>query len=383
MLADFTPIFERPKRDSRRVGWMHAGAQVARSTQPVSKQDCTGGWYAVYPRGYVCIGPGATLDLSHPTLAAMSLSPKLNEPLPYPYAQARVATEVFAPNTEPEDGVHPIARLRPAATLAIVGSWQALDDTDQRQRLALTTRGTFVRVDDLKAARTPSPKGVAIDGVHLNLPIGFVVTDPARSWRLNGEEATPAKSLAQNSVVSLGQQTRSLGDARYFAVQDGTWVQQSDIAVIRRRNDWPSFANGNRHWVDLDLTQGTVVLYAGERAVFAALTVSVPKDKSQRVLGVANVVAKSVTDESLDPNSLDKNHEVFDVPWVIELNSGLRLHGTFRQDRPGASLPAARVELTPEDAQRVWTWVDPQLPSGWHAVSASSDVSLRTEVVVR
>ena len=381
-LADLTPVYDKPSRDSRRIGWLHAGAQVARAAQPTSKQDCPDGWYAIYPRGFLCVGQGATLDLSHPTLSAMSLLPKLNEPLPYPYAQTRVPTEIFAPNSEPDDGVHPIAKLRQSATLAVVGSWQALDDTDQRQKLALMTKGTFVRVDDLKAVKSPGRRGVQIDGSRYTVPLGFVVTERARSWRLSGEEATPVNALPSDSILSLGHKTRALGDARYYALDDGNWVQQSDIVAIRRRNDWPSFASGNRHWVDLDLDQGTVVLYEGERAVFAALTLTVPKNKSSFTTGATSVAAKYVTDKTLDPNSLDSNHEVYDVPWVVELANGLRLHGAFRQDRR-ATVTSPRVELTPEDAQRVWAWVDPQLPQGWHAVTASNEASRRTDVLVR
>ena len=381
-LADFTPVFDRASRDSRRIGWLHAGAQVARSAQTVSKQNCPEGWFAIYPRGYVCVGQGATLDLKHPTLSAMSLEPRLNEPLPYPYAQTRVPTEVFAPNNEPDDGVHAISKLRTSATFAVVGSWQALDDTDQRQRLALMTQGTFVRVDDLRAAKPPSRKSVQIDGQRINVPLGFVVGEHARLWKLNGEEATPGNALSADTIVALGHKTRTLGEARYTSLEDGNWVQQSDIVAVRRRNDWPAFATGNRHWVDVDLDQGTVVLYEGERATFAALALSVPKNKAALALGATNVLAKYVTDKTLDPKSLDERHEVYDVPWVVELASGLRMHGAFRQDKR-ATITSPRVELTPEDAQRVWNWVEPTLPQGWHAVTASSDVAKRTDVLVR
>jgi len=93
-------------------------------------------------------------------------------------------------------------------------------------------------------------------------------------------------------------------------------------------------------------------------------------------------LAKYITDKTLDPKTLDSSHEVYDVPWVVELANGLRLHGAFRQDRH-TTVTSPRVELAPEDAQRVWAFVDPQLPAGWHAVAASSDASRRTDVLVR
>ncbi len=61
--------------------------------------------------------------------------------------------------------------------------------------------------------------------------------------------------------------------------------------------------------MDLDISQGTVVLYAGQNAVFATLALGMPKNKLQRGLEVTSVAAKYVTDASLDPNSLDTDHE--------------------------------------------------------------------------
>ena len=348
----------------------------------MSKQNCPDGWYTIYPRGHVCAGQGATVDLAHPTLSAMSLSPKLNEPLPYPYAQTRVPTELFAPNSEPDDGVHPIAKLRPASTFAVVGSWQAMDDTDQRQRLALMTQGTFVRVEDLRAVKPPPRRSVQVDGHKYTVPLAFVISERAQLWKLNGDEASPGSAISTDTVLSLGHKTRTLGEARYVSLEDGSWVQQSDIVAVRRRNDWPTFATGNRHWIDVDLDQGTVVLYEGERPTFVALALSVPKSKANITLGATNVLVKYITDKTLDPKSLDTGHDVYDVPWVVELASGLRLYGALRQDKR-VSVTSPRVELAPEDAQRVWNWVDPQLPEGWHAVTASSDPSKRTDVLVR
>ncbi len=49
------------------LGVLRAGARVPRSTEPVSRAGCAGGWYAIRPRGFVCVGVEATLDLRHPT----------------------------------------------------------------------------------------------------------------------------------------------------------------------------------------------------------------------------------------------------------------------------------------------------------------------------
>jgi hypothetical protein len=383
ILADFTGVCEDPDRNSRRLGWLHAGAKVARAEHGEQNSSCPGGWYAIYPRGFVCAGTSATLDLKHPTLAAMGLAPKLNEPLPYPYAEARVATEVFVPNNEPEASVHSVARLRPAATFAVVGSWQAMDETDQRQRLALMTGGTFVRADDLRAAETATSSGVSLDSAQLSLPLAFIVADRAKSWRLEGDQALPLKQLGKGTTWHVGSRPRSLGATRYYSLDDGAWVQESDVTVVRLRNNWPAFVSSDRHWVDVNLDDNTVVLYSGQHPAFATLMLGSPKQNIAKFTGETEVIAKYVTDKQLDPRSIDSNHEVYDVPWVVELSNGLMLHAAIGRERKATVLRIARVELAPSDARFVWNWVEPTLPAGWHGVSASDHAEHRTPVLVR
>src|SRR5512141_1741137 len=59
-LAPDTPVYERPSNAAAKIGELHIGAAVARSHEPYSKDDCPGGWYAVRPRGFVCVGAGAS-----------------------------------------------------------------------------------------------------------------------------------------------------------------------------------------------------------------------------------------------------------------------------------------------------------------------------------
>jgi hypothetical protein len=258
-----------------------------------------------------------------------------------------------------------------------------MDETDQRQRLALMTGGTFVRADDLRAAETATSSGVTLDKAQLSLPLAFIVADRARSWRLDGEQAIPNKPLGKGTTWHIGSRPRSLGATRYYSLDDGAWVQESDVTVVHLRNNWPVFAADERHWVDVNLDDGTVVLYSGQRPAFTTLVLGSPKQNNPKFLGETEVIAKYVTDKQLDPRSIDSNHEVYDVPWVVELSNGLMLHAAIGRERKAAVLRFARVELAPPDARTVWNWVEPPLPVGWHGVSASDRVEHRTPVLVR
>ncbi|HEV8248050.1 MAG TPA: hypothetical protein VGP93_19885, partial [Polyangiaceae bacterium] len=50
-----------PKRT--RYGDLRAGAIVDARGPAIQNEGCDGGWYRVNPRGFVCVGMGATLDL--------------------------------------------------------------------------------------------------------------------------------------------------------------------------------------------------------------------------------------------------------------------------------------------------------------------------------
>src|SRR5687767_14557214 len=48
-LAELTPVLERPERGTPALGYLKAGAQVARAKRPFSTEGCAGGWYPVRP----------------------------------------------------------------------------------------------------------------------------------------------------------------------------------------------------------------------------------------------------------------------------------------------------------------------------------------------
>jgi lipoprotein-anchoring transpeptidase ErfK/SrfK len=88
-------IHQSPSASSPRLGYARLGAVLVRSDKPAGKDECPGAWYGVYPRGYVCIGEEATLDLAAPLLRAASLRPDLTKPLPYRYGFVRAVAPLY------------------------------------------------------------------------------------------------------------------------------------------------------------------------------------------------------------------------------------------------------------------------------------------------
>ena len=388
-VANVTPVLERPAPGARELGYLHAGARVARAQEPYSRRGCGGGWYPVRPRGFVCATESATVDMAHPTLMAMALTPNLDKALPYTYARTRADTPIFERDPGHDDAVREVGKLKHHAGMAVVGSWSAKDPEGAVQRLALLTSGRFVRASDLEAAEPSAFQGVELTKKE-DLPLAFVVKRGVHSFKLDGEDSQKADALNVHDVLRLSGRFHSIGDVKYWATSDGHWVRHRDVLVVQQRNNFPDFARGTQRWLDLSVVTGALTLYEGKRPIFVTLA-SVNRDAhhndADQWLGTFDITGKEITLAAHDPTSFGENFEVFDAPWGLTLSSGMLLYGAYWHDRFGVDHGSGAIELSPADAERVYQWVTPQIPEGWHglvgALAAGSGDSDETRIVIR
>lgn len=399
-VAELVPVRDSTDMRAATHGLLHAGARVARSPEPVSRDGCEGGWYAIRPRGFVCAGFEATLDLSHPTLSAMALAPKLDAALPYTYARARTQTQLLERDPSRPDAVREVTTLKRRSGMAVVGSWRAKDPAGADTRLALLTSGRFVRAEDLEAAKPSDFVGVEL-GKDRELPIAFVVKRGVRSFRLTGAESEKGDLLEYHSTLALTGRFRSLGNVKYWALEanaraadrEELWVRHQDVTTVLKRVTFPDFVEQDTRWLDVSVVTGTLVAYQGKRAVFVTL-LSVARElpagtnDTQEAFDVARspplgtfaIKQKALTFLGRDQRAFGEAFELFDVPWAIELTSGQLMHGAYWHDRFGIEHGAGSLSLSPADAARIFRFVGPELPPGWHAVSAGTEP---TQVVIR
>jgi len=384
-VANITPVLERPALGARQLGYLHAGARVARAPEPFSRRGCGGGWYPVRPRGFVCATESATTDMAHPTLAAMALSPNLDKPLPYAYARTRLETPLFERDPGRDDAVRDVGKLKRRAGMAVVGSWSARDPEGTVQRLALLTSGRFVKAGDLEAAQPSDFHGVELTKKD-DLPFAFVVKRGVHAFKLGGETSQKVDPLDYHEVVHLTGRFHSVGDVKYWATSDGHWVRHRDVLVVQPRSTFPDFAQGAQRWIDVSVVTGTFSLYEGKRAIFVTLA-SVNRDAHQaegdKWFGSFEVSGKEITLATRDANSFGENFELFDAPWGLTLSSGVQIYGAYWHDRFGVDHGAGAIELSPADAERVYQWVTPQLPEGWHGFATPPLDGDKTRIVIR
>jgi hypothetical protein len=128
-IAMRVPIKASPDAAAEVVGSLRMGARVARSEEPVSKQGCNGGWYAVRPVGFVCVGDDATINLEHPIARALAVEPNLSWPMPYRYGFIRsIAPNYLRVPTKDEQHQYEMRLERHLRNWQRLGtSWDELD----------------------------------------------------------------------------------------------------------------------------------------------------------------------------------------------------------------------------------------------------------------
>lgn len=92
-----TWIHARPTKNSKRLGYLRAGASSPTSPEPASRAGCKGGWYPIQPEGFVCVGRAATLDGNDPiVVATREHPPDASQRLPYIYGTVRRPGPIYA-----------------------------------------------------------------------------------------------------------------------------------------------------------------------------------------------------------------------------------------------------------------------------------------------
>ena len=82
-------IYERPDHRAKQLGYLRVGAKIHRAKKPAAFDSCQGGFYQVYPKGYVCLDDGGTIDMEDPLMRAELRQADRTKPLPYDYAFVR------------------------------------------------------------------------------------------------------------------------------------------------------------------------------------------------------------------------------------------------------------------------------------------------------
>lgn len=419
-----TWVHELPDDESPYLGYVRAGTAIDRSEQPVlTSKRCPKGWYEVLPRGYVCNGRRATIDLADPIVVAEWKRPLRGEPLPYSYLRPALGNKTWLyfklPTKKDQQrtegsawaahvGSHPTSRL---VHLAELGETQPIPEFllggkelptpygatkrlrynvhegranpssafgllsvhDHDGRLfGLTTELDLIAVDRAIIVKPPPRRG----GPITDLPAGLLRAMPAPRF-VFPEGGRPKKDgeFERYSAVDLTGKTRD----DLWETHDGGWIRSGSFVTIEHRTSFPSFAeDAAKKWIDVSISDQILIAYQGMRAVYVAEVStglgggSDPEKTLATVRGTFTIKSKHVT-ATMSGSAQADPYELADVPYVQYFFESYALHGAFWHNNFGRVQSHGCVNLSPADAAWLFEWTDPVVPAQWHGANSSVD----------
>ncbi len=354
------PIVAQPNGASARRGAAQKGARL-----PVFEQQsgpgCSSPWYAVAPIAWVC-GDGAAPSSLPPGAPP---APGSLDGLPYAYHFVnRDGSFGYRALETAEEGV-PDAQLFPGFGIAIV---RAAVKPGARESFGLTTHRLWVPLRDLGAkVNAPGPLAAELeDG-----PVAWVNVRRAQVFESPGGRAQSSAFLETLTRVPVLERVTKKREA-WLRVGPDSWLRERDTTSPALRPP-PEEARPDERWIDVDLARQMLVAYRGARALFA-LPVSTGRGPVGSELatppGIRRIWIKLRTSDMDNLENLEaaRSYAIQSVPWVMYFDRGYGLHGAFWHRAFGRVQSHGCVNLTPADAERLFAWSSPQLPSGWSAV---------------
>jgi hypothetical protein len=409
-----------------RYGYLRVGAIVDIRGPVIKNNGCEEGWVRINPRGFICLGKGATTELSSPVVVQSSIRPKRGNGNPYLYALASdspphfyfqlpsneqvrrvegtdpasrfeqwrllkvannpVVAALIGTPTEPPDFLRDGGRLvKPYGVIhrleQKVESGRAAPDSGfaisrvivhEKRWYGMTTEHDLVALDRLRIAVPSSLRGLVIPP-EAGLPIGFVKDDTLAKFTIDSKSRmAPAGVLFKRQGVLLTGKKRP---GALWETRDGAWVAGGEgLLIIPARKEFPSFATGDRKWIDVSILHQTLVAYQGRTPVYATLMSSGrggmgdPEKGFATPRGTFMIYAKHVSATMDAEDDASDSFSLLDVPFVQYFHKGYALHGTYWHDEFGKVRSHGCINLAANDAAWLFEWTDPQVTADWHGV---------------
>ncbi|HEU4405402.1 MAG TPA: L,D-transpeptidase [Polyangiaceae bacterium] len=287
----------------------------------------------------------------------------------------------------PEHGVF-MGRIQRHAGLAIVGSFKG-DEKAGGRRFAVLLDGRIIGEDKIKPHYASAFHGVPVGGAYV-FPFAMVKREGAPAYAPSpGANWPRAGELAYRDVIPLTGRVKWYASTRYLEAKDGRWLRHDDIAVFDTPSEPPkAFDWQKTKWVDVSIWQQTMVMYEGDKPVYATMVstgidgMGDPQTSKSTVRGEFRIDYKHVT-ATMDADDPENSFELRDVPWVQYFERGYALHAAYWHDDFGKPRSHGCINLAPVDARRLFFWTDPPLPTGWHGIKSGGPTTPGTWVRVR
>lgn len=407
-------VLERPASESRRIGYLRLGARVLCQPEPIAGSGCPGKYRAITPAGFVCVGPNASIDGVSPAADLAQTRPDRFSSMPYHYVRAvapapplytKLPSPSEARETEPEWSQAAWARssafadvpsapvpdlLAQGGTLPTPfghgyragtistgralsnGSFAVLDVFEiERRRYALTTDLLLLPLDRARPVEPSRFQGSHLEGTEQR--VAFVMRRSALLYTGEPPALRPVRALEYRESVALTGKSVRVGKGLFVETDTGDYLEDQGLVGIPLAlpSPPPRWARSGRRWIHVRIQTQTLVMYEGERPVFATLVstgidgLGDPETTHATVQGEFLIHTKHVS-ATMDSDEVGDEYDLRDVPYVQYFNEGYAFHAAYWHDAFGHPRSHGCINLSPADARVLFQLTDPPVPPLWH-----------------
>lgn len=433
----FAKILQTPDPKGNLIGLVRAGQGVPLATGeklPMGSRvagatvgPCKGGWYAVEPRGFVCMNDFATFDPEDPRVKVAQLAlPDAESELPFQVGTsigapmyARIPTRAEQEANEPGLAAH-LARTLPddeaqggaidrrpagappppellrymresrprllADEAAYTGrriAWTREFDAEGRTWL-LTADVGLVPKDKVRTKGWTKLQGVDLRAPGApQLPLAYTWMGETKKFRRDpsGVLVDTGEVWPRQTFFELTTQSSKGPGGLYWKTKDDHYVRNDRVSVLKKKDFRPQGVKKTDKWIHVRVTWGWLMAYEGDTPVFATAISPGMDGITERPQGhttkrgIYPVGWKLV---SADMSGVDKGKEwaVDEVPFVGYYKASYAVHGAYWHDDFGLPKSHGCVNMAPKDARWLFQWMDPAMPEGWYAVAAAPGMGI-------
>ncbi|WP_437602616.1 L,D-transpeptidase [Sorangium sp. So ce590] len=243
------------------------------------------------------------------------------------------------------------------------------------RRYNVTTDLRVIPADRFRPIRGSDFHGVEI-GKDIDFPFALVRRQGGKRWRVEGKKLVDGGELEWRSAVPLTGKQQFFGGKLHYETKDGDWVDDRHAGRIDPAKKMPAWGKNGEKWLDISLTKQVLVAYEGTKPVYATLISSGEagledhKSSTATKRGIFRIHTK-YTSITMDSDAVGEEFELRDVPYVQYFEEGYALHGAYWHDKFGRPKSHGCINLSPEDARRIFFWTEPAVPPGWHGAARS------------
>lgn len=241
------------------------------------------------------------------------------------------------------------------------------------RRYNVTTDLRVVPADRFRPIRGSDYHGVEI-GKDIDFPFALVRRPGGKRWRLDGKKLVADGELEWRAAVPLTGKQQFFDGKLHYETKDGAWIDDRHAGRIDPAKRMPAWGKKGEKWIDVNITKQVLVAYEGTKPVYATLISSGEaglgdhETSTATKRGIFRIHTKYVS-ITMDSDVSGEEFELRDVPYVQYFEDGYALHGAYWHDKFGRPKSHGCINLSPEDARRLFFWTEPAVPYGWHGAA--------------